>query len=99
MASSRPVFVELRVHGVSGTPPAALVGAAEVDEVAGDELVPFVRAREPAARALPDGGVLEGMSWGRLTSGPAVQVAWLALLPFALANLAFWALPPERPRP
>jgi hypothetical protein len=98
MASrSRASFVELRVHGVSGTPPEQLVGAHEVEQVAGDRLVRFVRARDPAARTLPDGGVLEGMSWGRLTSGPAVQVAWLLLLPFALVNLVLWAIPEDRP--
>ena len=97
--ATRPRYVELRVHGVSGTPAGALVGADEVEEVAGDRLVLFVRPRGRRARTLPGGGELEGMSWGRLTSGPAVQVAWLSLLPFALVNLAFWASTGTRPRP
>ncbi len=39
---------ELRVHGVSGTPPEVLVGDTAVEQVAGDDLVRFVR---PATRA------------------------------------------------
>ena len=95
---TRPDFVELRVHGVSGTPPEKLLGATEVEDLAGDDLVRFVRHADPQQRGVPVGwrrGELEGMSWGRLTSGPATQVAWLALLPFALVNLAFWTNPPS----
>ena len=81
---------ELRVHGVSGTPPEVLVGATTVEQVAGDDLVRFVRP-SPAPPRRGDDPVVEGMSWGRLTSGPAVQAVWLLLLPLGLVNLAFWA--------
>lgn len=83
---------ELRVHGVSGTPPEVLVGATTVEQVAGDDLVRFVRPSPPPPRRRDD-PVVEGMSWGRLTSGPAVQAVWLLLLPLGLVNLAFWAGP------
>ena len=88
---------ELRVHGVSGTPPEVLVGDTAVEQVAGDDLVRFVR---PATRRRRrDGPDVEGMSWGRLTSGPALQALWLVLLPLGLVNLAFWAgHHPERER-
>lgn len=81
---------ELRVHGVSGTPPEVLVGATTVEQVAGDDLVRFVRP-SPAPSRPGDDPLVEGMSWGRLTSGPAVQAVWLLLLPLGLVNLAFWA--------
>jgi hypothetical protein len=81
---------ELRVHGVSGTPPEVLVGSPAVEQVAGDDLVRFVRP-SPAPPHVPGRPAVEGMSWGRLTSGPAVQALWLLLLPLGLVNLAFWA--------
>jgi hypothetical protein len=80
---------ELRVHGVSGTPPEVLVGDTAVEQVAGDDLVRFVRPT--SGRRRRDGPEIEGMSWGRLTSGPALQALWLVLLPLGLVNLAFWA--------
>ncbi|MCL3859601.1 hypothetical protein [Actinotalea sp. K2] len=86
----RPSYVELLVHGVSGTSPEGLLGVERFDQVAGDDLVRFVRASDASAGRLPGGGVLEGVSWGRLTSGVAKQAAWLVMLPFALVNLAFW---------
>ncbi|KGM02022.1 hypothetical protein, partial [Cellulomonas cellasea] len=86
----RPSYVELRIHGVSGTTPEDMLGTTQVEDVAGDELVRFVRAAEPAARELPGDGVLEAVSWGRLTSGLAAQAAWVVMLPFALVNLAMW---------
>ncbi|WP_258725741.1 hypothetical protein [Cellulomonas sp. NS3] len=86
----RPSYVELRIHGVSGTTPEDMLGTTQVEDVAGDELVRFVRAAEPSARELPGDGVLEAVSWGRLTSGLAAQAAWVVMLPFALVNLAMW---------
>ncbi|MGW6128385.1 hypothetical protein ACWFNE_00010 [Cellulomonas sp. NPDC055163] len=86
----RPSYVELRIHGVSGTTPEDMLGTTQVEDVAGDELVRFVRAADPTARDLPGSGVLEAVSWGRLTSGLAAQAAWVVMLPFALVNLAMW---------
>ncbi|MBB2922220.1 hypothetical protein [Cellulomonas cellasea] len=86
----RPSYVELRIHGVSGTTPEDMLGTTQVEDVAGDELVRFVRAAEPTAGELPGDGVLEAVSWGRLTSGLAAQAAWVVMLPFALVNLAMW---------
>lgn len=96
------VVLELRVHGVRGTPTASMLGvdAARVDQVAGDRLTGFYRIAEsadPPLRTLPPGMALEAYSWGELTSGVrgawgwVTRVLWLALLPFALVNLAFWA--------
>lgn len=98
-------FVELRVHGVHGTSPGAMLGVSDSDvaQVAGDQLTGIYRSR---AGVLP-GRDLESMrehdvsveaySWGSLTSGVqgffgwVKRALWLLLLPFALANLAYWA--------
>jgi pimeloyl-ACP methyl ester carboxylesterase len=100
MAASGTV-VELRVHGVSGTPPEALLSCPTefLDEVAGDKSAGFYR-RQPwieEATSGPPGAwrkVLEAYSWGGLTSGPASRAVWLLFLPFIFINLAHWMLPP-----
>jgi hypothetical protein len=90
--------VELRVHGVSGTPPEELLDRPLVDLVAGDATAGFYRAHleaernddvplgssEPTVR----GPLLEGYVWGGLTSGAPSRAFWLLLLPFTLGNVA-----------
>ena len=100
MADSK-VVVELRVHGVSGTPPEALLGCPSefLEREAGDKSAGFYR-RPPwiddAAAGPPVAWrrVLEAYSWGGLTSGPASRAVWLLFLPFIFINLAHWMLPP-----
>ena len=98
----RQETVELRVHGVHGTSPAEMLGLdkGEVRQVAGDNLTGVYRSKsgELPYRSLDGLPVaVEAYSWGTLTSGVRgflgwVQRAlWLLLLPFALANLAYWA--------
>lgn len=98
------VVLELRVHGVHGTPPASMLGvdASQVAQVAGDALTGIYRIdgadpplRQPGPAApLP---TIEAYSWGALTSGVrgwfgwVNRALWLMLLPFALVNLAYWA--------
>lgn len=96
-----PVALELRVHGVHNTPPASMLGIqkGDVAQVAGDNLTGFYRSRsgELPYRVPKPGLAVEAYSWGALTSGARglfgwVQRAlWLLLLPFALANMAYWA--------
>src|SRR5690242_19548361 len=100
MAGSGTV-VELRVHGVSGTPPEALLGCPTefLQEVAGDKAAGCYRRQrwlEDATRGHQGGWrkVLEVYSWGGLTSGPASRAIWLLFLPFIFINLAHWMLPP-----
>ena len=90
---------ELRVHGVSGTPPDAVLGDLAPEQVMGDATAGFWRSSDH--RADP-GDVtserdvdrhVEVFSWGGLTSGSKLRVLWLALLPFLLANLAGWMCP------
>ncbi len=102
-------FLELRVHGVHGTSPGAMLGVAdgEVGQVAGDRLtgvyrttgdVPLRTQEIPGEAQTPAHTVaVEAYSWGALTSGVKgvlgwlSRLGWLLLLPFALANLAYWA--------
>lgn len=94
--------VELRVHGVHGTSPAEMLGidTSDVRQVAGDNLTGVYRSESGKLPYRELDGLpvaVEAYSWGTLTSGVRgllgwVQRAmWLLLLPFALANLAYWA--------
>src|SRR5688572_27466737 len=86
---------ELRVHGVSGTPPEQALYHPLLQRVAGDARAGFYRRWYPGGRSadLRAPRRLEAFSWGGLTSGGATRALWLLLLPFMLANLAYWMLP------
>lgn len=83
---------ELRVHGVGGSSPEALVGVPHVNRVAGTQRAGFYRS--PAWISL-DGPKrnLEGYSWGGITSSSVFRALWILLLPFALINLVGWMFP------
>jgi hypothetical protein len=83
--------VELRIHGVSGTPPESLLKATPI-RVAGSPKSGFYRSR---ASDSPE-GLIEAYSWGGLTSGSRASALWLLLLPFALVNVGGWMLPTIR---
>src|SRR2546423_12644308 len=86
--------IELRVHGVSGSPVEAELDRPWVGQVAGDGDSGFYRPRpEIGGTTGPGGAVLEGYRWGSPTSGAAARALWLLLLPFILANLALWLRP------
>src|SRR5262245_2057736 len=101
MATSGTV-VELRVHGVSGTPPEALLRCPTefLEQVSGDKSAGFYR-RQPWIDEATSGPptawrrIMEAYSWGGLTSGPASRAVWLIFLPFIFINLAHWMLPPS----
>jgi hypothetical protein len=93
---------ELRVHGVSGTPPEAMLEHPQTFLVAGDADAGFYRrvweseqtSRDRAAGAAgDDADRLEGYYWGGLTSGGWSRALYLLLLPFLLVNVAFFATP------
>ncbi|MGB3444241.1 MAG: hypothetical protein WBA97_36340, partial [Actinophytocola sp.] len=96
--------VELRVHGVMGTRPESLVSSVAAVDVAGDGLGRIVQPADRLLRPAPgpmlraEGQsiprVVEGYSWGGMTSGGWAKAAWALLFPFALANVAHWMLPP-----
>ncbi|MEN0129502.1 MAG: hypothetical protein AAGC49_08675 [Brevundimonas sp.] len=117
-----PDVLELRVHGVANTPPAAMLGLdpTQVEQVDGDTLGSFWTATARALgterpegdpRVPPPGVRREGYSWGamaRLSTVPAVgkasgfvagiiRVLWVLIVPFGLANVAYWSRDAEEP--
>jgi hypothetical protein len=87
---------ELRLHGVGGTPPDAILGDLAPEQASGDSTAGFYRTSdhvasvEDRAASLDVDRHVEVYSWGGLTSQSKLRVLWLALLPFLLANLAGW---------
>ncbi len=87
---------ELRVHGVGGSPPGAILGDLAPEQASGDQIAGFYRSA--GHRASPADETtgrdadrhVECYSWGGLTSRSKVRVLWLALLPFLFGNLAGW---------
>ncbi|MFG2055489.1 hypothetical protein ACGFI9_15845 [Micromonospora sp. NPDC048930] len=89
---------EIRVHGVADKGPEAILDRPVVVRVAGDRDAGFYRVRpgfgEPTG---PGGADLEAYRWSGLTGGTAIRTLSLVLLlPFMLANIAIWMLPPGR---
>lgn len=95
-------FLEIRIHGVNGTPPANMLGLPGPEAVQRelsytDTTTSFFVARPQYADR--ESHPVEAYSWGSLTAGsggvfgPIIRVAWLTLLPFALVNVAYWSRP------
>lgn len=98
-------IVELRVHGVSGTPPEEMLETHHARQEAGDEFSRFFVAVDCFGDKPPDpvedgqgphvrSTRLEGFHWGRYTSGNWRQALWLALVPFGMVNAAQFMLSP-----
>ncbi|WP_431885235.1 hypothetical protein [Micromonospora wenchangensis] len=101
--------LELRVHGVSNTPPDQILGlpadptgtGPQPRLVSGGDVTGFYRASDSAP---DDPVVVEAYSWGQLTSGARTardveRALWTLLLPFTLANVALYARPGIPPDP
>ncbi len=95
MGDNGQQWVELRVHGVSGTPPESLLAHPHVRQVAGDEYSRFFRPVDGDGEILSaeDGHTIEGYHWGQFTSGSWRAGLWLILVPFGLINAAQFMLP------
>ena len=89
------------MHGVSGTPPDSMLENPHVTRVSGDSTAGFHRRiwlGGPPSPSLAYADVRderrrEAYSWGGLTSGAGSRALWMLLLPFMLANVAFWMYP------
>jgi hypothetical protein len=95
LVANRLIRAELRVHGVSATPPATMLASPSLQSpspvrVAGDKLSGFYRREYQDNRRWDR---VEAYSWGGLTSGGGLRALWLLLTPFLLANVAFWTSP------
>ncbi|MEU6141940.1 hypothetical protein ABZ848_16435 [Streptomyces sp. NPDC047081] len=82
--------VEIRVHGVSGTPVESLLEISAVRQVDGDNLAGFYRLPETR----PESDVrCEAFRWGDMTSGSVSKAVWLLMAPLGVINLAGFTLP------
>ncbi|MFE9693077.1 hypothetical protein [Micromonospora sp. NPDC005806] len=87
---------EIRVHGVADRGPEATLNRPIVSRVAGDRDAGFYQVcpgyGDPHGA---EGTRLEAYHWSGLTGGTATRTFSLVLLlPFMLANIAIWMLPP-----
>lgn len=95
-----PLILDIRVHGVSNSPPAEMLESDPdaIERVDGDALGSFWARKDKASK---DGvTATHAFSWGNQTrtGGGAlaaigrafVHVGWFLLLPYALVNLAYW---------
>jgi hypothetical protein len=80
---------EIRVHGVGGSRPDAMLGESDARQVAGDRRAGFWRGADREIDGQPRWH-REAYSWGGLTAQSWSSALWLILLPFALTNLAGW---------
>ncbi|XGX80654.1 hypothetical protein LQK93_03494 [Terrabacter sp. BE26] len=85
--------VELRVHGVSGTPAPSVLNDTSPRQVAGDQAGRVWRrsspVQDPGSTQLRD---VEAFHWGAFTKLTVLRFLWLILIPFTLMNLASFAL-------
>ncbi|TWP50986.1 hypothetical protein FKR81_18110 [Lentzea tibetensis] len=105
-----PRALELRIHGVNNTPPHAMLALPkeETQRTRGDDLGGFWSGTAPNEELLT-----EAYSWGGMArssvslpgGNPVVnalcRIGWALLLPFGLANVAYWSrkLPTGAKRP
>ena len=95
-----PEVVELRIHGVTGTPVEQLLQDAAPRQVSGDEVARVWRRSSPLNGKRGVRRDVEAFHWGAFTKVTTRRLIWLLLIPFALLNLASFALlvDPDRRR-
>ncbi|MDK1474739.1 hypothetical protein QNO07_15130 [Streptomyces sp. 549] len=90
--------LELLVHGVGGATPHDMLDDPRTVRVTGDGTAGIHRRADDAdaeerADGHPAQPVPEAYCWSNLTSGNGARALWLILLPFMIANLAYWMRP------
>ena len=90
--------LELLVHGVGGATPQEVLDDPRTVLVTGDTTAGVHRrADDVDAEERPedyeDRPIPEAYCWSGLTSGNGARALWLILLPFMIANLAYWMRP------
>ena len=83
---------EVRVHGVSGTPPREMLYTDPVPRLDGDQFARIFRKRPSTDSRHRSGRPYntEAFHWGSLTTGHWLTSVWILLAPFAFANVAGW---------
>lgn len=83
---------ELRVHGVSGTPPRDMLYTDPVPRLEARGYARIYQQRPSLSRTHPDGREYntEAFHWGSLTTGHWLTSLWVLLSPFAFANVSGW---------
>ncbi|MGF1616493.1 MAG: hypothetical protein ACFCU2_01605 [Acidimicrobiia bacterium] len=83
---------EVRVHGVSGTPPREMLYTDPVPRLDGDQFARIFRKRASIDSRHRSGRPYntEAFHWGSLTTGHWLTSVWILLAPFAFANVAGW---------
>ena len=84
-------YVEMRVHGVSGTPPREML---YTDPVTYDQTGSHTKVYRPTRMG---GFEVSAFHWGSLTSGNWITAFWVLLAPFAFANVAGWMMTTRGP--
>ena len=91
----QPPVLEVRIHGVSNTPPQFVLGLPTPTTSSASSATTPRRSTAPkdVRDQLLD---TQAYSWGQLTGGIRAKKdlqrgLWMTLLPFALANVGFWA--------
>lgn len=93
MADTLAPSIQVIVHGVSGTPPAAVLGISDPQPLpGGNSNAAFFGLGPDDPRSVPDRTTL-AFSWSKMTSGSPRQALWLLLLPFGLLNIARFMTP------
>ncbi len=88
---------ELRIHGVAGTPPDAMLDDLTLTSPAPDDCGAPPAGRPSVWRRRAELPGLRAYSWSSVTSGSARTALYLLLVPHLLVNVAGWTAVPTAP--